>query len=451
MNYTFIKKITQVLTFGAILVVASLGAVPATAAPSVTVNPTSAADSSTTPLYGINLTSCLEVFNWQQYMLDLASGITNSNPYDKFDCVREESLVVNGTRTVSTNASGEVTSVDYNITTPTVGKTQYRDFTVGQTSTRNAFGDLPVLGIFPNSGQPAQSLNTYDVNGTLQQSEPVADRSVQSGLDSIFDTQKQDLIFTTGGSRDGMPRIPYTGQETFIGDIWQGGTCTVENGRIVTRSKATNPIVRNGRNFGVEDFGFNPDDPITTCAWPDEPQHITNDVYDPEGVVKDRLLEVYQFVYKVPYPADFTECNSIFPGAFNDYNSCISWFRERFSVPFTGQATGDALYQTLTYYGAWNDVYERWVGWENPDVGKARETFVTNASLAELRNYYNDPEAELRQVYGDTVQPYNFTYTELLNRIDTATPALQNQYKQLLADRYSSFVRGADGYSSYAI
>jgi hypothetical protein len=451
MNYTLIKKLTHVLTFSAMFVVATLGAVPASAAATVSVTPASASDSSTTPLYGVNLTSCLEVFNWQQYLNDLANNITNSNPYDKFDCVREESLVVNGTRTVTQNA-GAVTSVEYSVSTPTVSNAMYKDFTVGQTTTRNEFGDLPVLGIFPNQGNPAQALSTYEIDGTLMQSESSVDRSIQTGLDSIFNTQKQNLIYTTGGTREGMPRTPYTGQEIFDNnDNWLGGMCTVENGKMVPRTKTNNPITYQGRNFGAEDYGFNIDDPITTCAWPNTAATVAADVYDPEGVAKDNLLEVYQFVYKIPYPADFTECNTLFPSAFNDYNSCISWFRERYSQPFTGQATGDALYYTYTFYGAWNDVYTQWVGWENPDIDKARANFNTNASLAQLRGYYGDPEFELRQVYGDTVQPYNFTYNELVNKMNSASTALQNDYQQRLADKYSSFIRGADGYSVYAI
>jgi hypothetical protein len=407
----------------AIIAMAVTGVSPAvqaqtTVTPDVSVTPATAADSSSTPLYGIGMTSCLEVFNWVQYMADLNAGITNSNPYDKKGCVRDATVAINGSRTVTKNAQGQVTAVSYNVGSPIVSKTKYNQFTIGQATTKAAFGELPVLGVFPNAGLPAQALNTYEITGAVQQAVAPVDRSIKEGLPSIFPEAKLAQIYTTGGDRNGVPRSPYTGPATFgANGSWLGGMCVVRGGKLVTRSTGDDRIPFNGNFFTPESYGLNNNTPITTCSWPNTAETVNAGVYDPEGVVKDNLLQVYQFTYQIPYPTDYAQCTALFPGSFANYEACIGWFRTRYSKPLTGTATGNSLYYTYTYYGTWNDVYTGWIGWENPDINKARRNFVTTATEAELRAFFGD---------------------------NTTSAAL-------LKERYEAFVRGADGYSVYAI
>jgi hypothetical protein len=414
-----IKKLT--LAFAVVVVAGTSLTLPAqaqTVTPPVTVTPASAADSSSTPIYGIAMTSCLEIFNWQQYMTDVRAGITNSNPYDKQGCVRDAVVATNGTRTVTKNPQGQVTAVNYNITTPSVLKSQYNQFTIGQATTKAAFGNLPVLGVFPNGNLAAQALNTYEITGTIKQSIPPSNRSVKNGLPSIFPEAKLAQIYTTGGDRNGVPRSPYTGPSSFGSNgNWLGGFCLVRGGKLVTRSQGNDRIPFNGAFFTPADYGKNNETPITTCSWPNTPEAVNAGLFDPEGVVKDNILEVYQFVYKIPYPTSYEQCTALFPGAFANFEACITWFRNRYSKPLTGAAIGSNLYYSYTYYGAWNDIYTGWIGWENPDINKVRAGFTTTAT-----------EAQLREFYGD----------------NTTSAAL-------LKERYEAFIRGADGYSVYAI
>lgn len=413
--------------------------------PAPTVIPQAAMDSAANPIFALDMTACLEVFNWRKYIDDLNAGITNSNPYDSKDCVRQENLARNGTRTVTRDASGNVTEVRYNVGNTQITRNRYADFTIGQASTKQEFGNLPVLGVFPNSGLPAQALNAFDVDGTARGTTPTVDRSQLANLGSTFTADQLNQIYSTGTARTGMPRIPYTGPNGFSGQVWTGGFCTTQNGRLVTKTIGPDSA---GNTWTVADYGENPASPITTCRWPDSQETRTSTpvLFDPEGLVKDQNLAVYQFIYKIPFPSSAQECNSLFPNVFSNYDQCIGWFRERYSRALTGQATGNAIYYTYTFYGSFDDRYTQWVGWHNPDINKVRANFTSQATLAQLRTYFQDPEDVLRSLFNDQTS----TRAALITRMNNSSQAIQNQYLAVLKERYESYIRGSDGYSIYA-
>lgn len=429
--------IVGVLTSG----VNAFAAIP----PTPVVTPASAIDDSTNPIYAADLTSCFEIFNWTKYLADLAAGITNSNPYDKQDCVRQPNIAFNGTRTVTKNGAGQVTAVNYAIGAKQISKTLYKDFAIGQAGTKTAFGNLPVLGVFPNGTYTAQALNSYDIDGTTKATVANVDRSDKAGLSSIFLGSELSQIYSTGGNRNGMPRIPYTGADQFVNNTWLGGFCKVEGGKL----KMKNIVDGSGNIFTPADYDENINSPITTCRWPDTNATRTSNpvLFDPEGVVKDQNLAIYQYVYKIPYPKDKLECDTWFPRAFSDYTKCLDWFQTRYSLPLTGSKTGNALYYTYTYYGTFDDKYTQWVGWVNPDINKVRASFTTSATLAQLRSYYQDPEATLRQLFNDTTS----SYSALVTRMNTASSAVQAQYQAILKDKFEGYIRNADGYSIYTM
>jgi hypothetical protein len=298
------------------------------------------------------------------------------------------------------------------------------------------------LGVFPNGSRNAQALNAYDVDGTQRGSVAPVDRSVKEGLSSTFTTAQLNTLYSTGGTREGMPRICYTGPDIFQNDLWIGGFCKVEGGKF--KAKVIGPD-KNGDTWTVSDYGEDPNSMITTGRWPQNSDTVAKGLYDPEGVVKDQNLGVYQFVYKIPFPKDKAECDSWFPKAFSDYEKCLSWFQERYSLPLAGTKSGNAVCYTYTYYGAFDDKYTQFVGWNNPDIGKARSTFTSSATLDQLRKYYQDPEDILRSLFGDTTSSYG----ALRNKMDTSSDTIKNQYKDALKQKFEGYIRNADGYSVY--
>ena len=446
-NFINLKK-SLTLGFSALAIFATLGtglqafaAIP----PTPTVNPASAIDSSSNPIFAADLTSCFEIFNWPKYLDDQSRGITNSNPYDKQDCVRQNNVAFNGTRAVTKNGTGQVTAVNYTLGARQIARTLYKDFAIGQAATKTAFGNLPVLGIFPNGSYTAQALNSYDIDGTVKATVTNTDRTDKAGLSSIFLGSELSQIYSTGGDRNGMPRIPYTGRDVFSGGSWLGGFCKVEGGKL----RMKNILDGAGNIFTPADYNENVNSPITTCRWPDTSATRTSTpvLFDPEGVVKDQNLAIYQYVYKIPYPANKAECDAWFPRAFSDYARCLDWFQTRYSLPLTGSKSGNALYYTYTYYGTFDDRYTNWVGWVNPDINKVRASFTTSATLAQLRAYYQDPENILRQLFNDTTG----SYSSLVTRMNTASTAVQNQYRAILKDQFEGYIRNADGYSVYTM
>jgi hypothetical protein len=416
----------------------------------VIVSPASACDSSSTPIYYLNFTACLQEFNWAKYVADLRNG-TPSNPYVDKGCVSQSNVTTNGTRTITKNGNN-VTGVTYNIGNIQINQDQYKKFGIGSTATKTAFGELPVLGVFPNGNQPAQNLSSFNADGSVNTAKTPVNRADVANLGTVFSTADLNKIYSTGGARTGLPRSPFTGPEKFITQngqsVFQGGFCKAENGKIVIRNKFEG-LNEQGQNLSFPitpaDFGLNANAPITACAWPDQQIYKDAGLFD-NGVVKDNGLFVYQYLFKVPFPANNAECNSLFPGAFNNFESCIQWFRDRYSKLFTGQATGNALYYTYTYFGAYDDKYSQFVGWTNPDLNGPRKTFVSNDNLATLRTYFQDPEDLVRKACNDNTT----NLTTLIGRLNANDSSCnQNTYLADLKTRLQSFVRATDGFSVY--
>lgn len=445
-----------------------------TTAPSGFVTPSSALDSSANPLYAANLTSCLYRFNWAEYIADLNAGITNSNPYDALGCVRQENIFSNGTRTINKDANGKVTSVSYNVGSSAINQDKYKNFSVGTASTKTAFGDTPVIGIFPNAGFAAQAVNTYNIDGTVKDTVTPVDRSQKSALSNIYPTDKlNELCSTTSTTCDYIPRIPFTDgpdNERFVVDtsnntlIYQAGYCETVNGKIKIRNKwAGNDDQGNYHEFTLHtggntiiatnvstnksfDLGVSTN-PMIACAWPNQQAFVDADLYD-EGIVKDQNLEIQQYVYEVPFPADKTECDTLFPNVFSDYTECLSWFQDRYSLALTGSATGKKILYTDTYYGAWCDTYECWVGWEDPeDKSGPRQDYTSTPSYDDIVAFMGHSESALRTLLGDSTS----TYSQLVSKMNGSTAGLKAAYATELAKGYNAWIRGGDGYSIYAI
>ncbi len=300
---------------------------------------------SSTPTYGIDLTACRYTFDWDQYIADQRANRTASNPYTSQGCVRQ-----NGLNT--TNGS------------------KYSDFEVGQPNTKQAFGDDPVLGIFPNNGFAAQSINTYNTDGSVDGSKAVANRALVSNLGSIFTTDQLSQIYSTGGAQTGAPRIFSTGPDQYYTNsqdqrVYQGGWCKVENGNIVVRT------TRDGNSFDASLYGRNPNDPSTSCA------RTVNGNRLP--AVEDRNIQAYQFLYEFKYPTA-AQCNDFFNV---DETTCKTFFEGRYGGDLAGKTEGNRIISTYTYYGTFDDAYSQWVGWVNPDINSPRK----NAADAFLRGY----------------------------------------------------------------
>ncbi|NJK70688.1 MAG: hypothetical protein HC932_00235 [Thermales bacterium] len=300
---------------------------------------------SSTPTYGIDMTACRFTFDWATYVADQRAGRTASNPYTSQGCVRQ-----NGLNSVS--------------------GAKYSDFSVGQVDTKTAFGSDPVLGVFPNGNQPAQSLNTYKDDGTVLDSKESKDRSKVANLNSIFTSSQLSEIYSTGGSRTGMPRIFSTGADSYRTNsngqrVYQGGWCKVENGQISVRTQ------RDGSNFDSSLYGRSINDPVSSCARTVNGTKLAS--------VEDRNIQIYQFLYEFKYPTA-AQCDDFFKV---DEATCMEFFKNRYGGDLAGKAEGSRIISTYTYYGTFNDIYTKWVGWVNPDVNGPRK----NANDTFLRGY----------------------------------------------------------------
>lgn len=304
------------------------------------------------PTFGIDITTCFAVFDWERYMENLKNG-RQSNPYIDKDCVRQTDLVKN-----------EV-----------VQKRFYKDFQIGSQETKQALGNIPVVGIFPNQGYEAQGI----VNKTLQQINPSfnnVDRSKLSSLTNIFTQEDLKQIYSTtnGQFTTGIPRMFHTGPDEFRTDangreIYQGGWCKAENGKIMVRDKQVNrPLADNYFRF----LGVDKSNATATCALPGE------------TAVKDKNLEVYQFLWQIPYPTG-QQCQKWF--GVNEAD-CKRFYRITLGEQLAGDtnlADGESLVYAYTFYGSFDDKYTKWVRWATPDVGNRQG--ATDATIASFNGY----------------------------------------------------------------
>lgn len=462
-----------------------LAAVP----PTPTVTPASAIDSLATPYFALDVKACVDVLDWKAYF---ASTTANYNPFVAKGCMSDINIVNNGSRTVTKNTSNQVTSVAYNTTATTLRKAKYSDFTLGDQTALTNFGNIPVMGI------RAQGLNAFDIDGSIKTSVANSDRGNFSSLSSIFSATQINQLFVNSTSKTGLERMINTGPEIFNTTTnpitYQGGFCKTANDKIALRTTFSGVDQNNtplSYPLNPSDYNLNASSPITSCGFgpayattntnvkvcnPDDfgslpgvvkgtctnvavtsnpkfefyvNQQCNNgcivNYYDPDGVVRDQKLWVYQTIYKVPFAQNQAQCDDWFPGVFsNNYASCIDWFRTRIALPLTGQNAGDNLCYAETYYGSLNS-NKQWVGWSNPDTFKARKTFTSSATLEQLRNYYGDDIGFLKQLFGDATS----SPAVIVGKLGTATQAQKDAYRGYLKAQFEAYVRGADGYSTY--
>jgi hypothetical protein len=306
--------------------------------PAVGINFTQGTTPSASTTYGLQITACRYTFDWTTYLADQKAGRENSNPYIDQGCVATDNTV-------------PATGYD-NLT--------YASFPVGQDSTKQAFKNDPVVGIYSNKGFAAQSLNTYKFDGTVNKNKAIAERDEPAALPSIFTEAQLKEIYTTGGARTAAPRIFSTGPDEFRTlsngtKVYRGGRCEVKAGNIVVRTK------RAGEAYNPTLDGINPADPFKSCA-----RQVNN---ERKANVEDQMYKVYQFVYEFTFPTA-EQCQTNF-GV--DANTCLTFFRNRYGRDLAGNATtGTRTLSTYTYYGTFNDTYSKFVGWTNPDINGPR-------------------------------------------------------------------------------
>ncbi len=292
----------------------------------------------------LSVKACRHTFDWQTFITERRSGITNSNPYILQGCVEDDMVAINGI----------------------VNKTLYSQFTDGN---KAVFGNDPVLGIFPNAGKPAQSINTYTSNGGIAISVTPLDRSKLSALitpNQIFTSSQLDTLFSTipyvqrTTRVTGVPRMYSTGPDIFNGTVYQGGWCRVENGEIKVRtSRAGQPITDtflNSQNRSATT-------PETSCARSVDGTRLQR--------VEDRPLRVSQSIYEYTLPTA-AQCLEWFNV---DATTCDTFFNNRYTRTLAGDFSGQAkrILSIETSYGGFDDQYNQWVGWANPDTNGPRK------------------------------------------------------------------------------
>jgi len=291
------------------------------------------------PTFGLDLTACRAEFDWEQYIQDSQNGIQNSAPYNDQDCVVQTGIVQD----------------------QQIQQRYYKDFAIGSAETKAAFGNDPVIGIFPNTGADG---NTYTAQGIQDKTEQQinsnfdnVDRSKLASLTNVFTQQDLNEIYSTTGGQytTGIPRIYSTGPDQYTTNaqnqqVYQGGWCYVENGEIKVRTE------RQGVAFNPGLYGRDVSTPETSCA------------RNGQDRVEDRNLQVYQFVFEIPYPtAD--QCNEWW-GV--DAETCNTFYQNALGRQLAGDTAmdyGDRLVYAYTFYGSFDDQYSKWVRWATPDVG----------------------------------------------------------------------------------
>jgi len=367
---------------------------PSAPSQSVTVTPGSASDSLATPIYTTNATVCLEEFNWEKFAADLRNNTPNSNPYDSKGCVQQDRLTSNGSRNIVTNAANRVTAVNYTVGNNVVNKLKYKDFTTGTATTKAAFGELPVLGIFPNpaNGAPkAQSIGTYTITGQQVNAGTNANRGELAGLGSIYTAPELNSLYGANTARTGAPRLVFTGPDTLNTSVspatYNGGNCKANSstGKMQVRTKFLEgtPSEVNA----TESITGSRATPITSCKF------IFPGGTDSQ-VVLDQSMQIYQFVYVINYPT-VQQCQTLFNIFPQNYVvSCLNFYKDRLGKVFAGSSTGDKVVYTFTYYGMFSDAntipfrFGPNGAWKNPDINGPRKTYTSTATAAQLNAYY---------------------------------------------------------------
>ncbi len=464
----------------------------------ITVTPTTAADSLITPTWGMNVRACLEVFNWETYEAEKAAGRTNSNPYDKKGCLTQKNLMTNsanpdtandpdGKGVITKDATGKITAVNYNVgpirikdgdknpATPVM----YKDFeNTDNAVAKTAFGDMPVMGIFPNAGLPAQSINTYDIDGKLVANGSNVDRSkldAPATLTSIYAESELAKIYNSGAARTGAPRLVFTGPDRLTPgktDSYDGGTCYPEGGKMKVRTKVLTGTPQEV-DTTPESYG-DPSNPIVSCQW-----RFPDGTKSP--IVIDRNMEVRQFVFVINYPTQ-AQCTALWKIPANQFDYCQKFFRDRIGKVLSGKDDGSKIVYTYTYYGMWSDASNicqtnstvkaadcspayRWnnnTNWADPDQTGPRSSFATTATETQLIGFYSDTRVArtplIAPAFGCTVDSKEGICGKKAIDLPTLkatftaeqTTAYNNYIKQLKG-QFDGYIRAYKGYSVYVI
>lgn len=379
------------------------GGIGATVPLTVNVTPESASDSLATPIYGVNVTACLEVFNWENFAADTRNGITNSNPYDSKGCVSQTNVTVNGTRSVVKNNIGQITDVNYTVGPTQIVKTKYKDFdgTSGPNSqvAKDAFGEMPLVGVFPNSGFNGQAIDTYTITGQLVTNGGNFNRGELAGLNTIYTDAELNLLYNPQTARTGAPRLISTGPDNYTGENYNGGTCRAEGGVMRVRTSVLDGTP--DQTPLSEDQTGSVSTPITSCKLQ------FADGTDSETVIDQSML-VYQYVYVINYPT-VQQCQQLFNIVPQNYQSvCLKFYKDRLGKVYAGNNDGSKVVYTYTFYSMFSDantVPTRFGpdgGWKNPDINGPRKTYTSNATAAQLNAYYprsNLTEAQKRGAF----------------------------------------------------
>jgi hypothetical protein len=322
---------------------------------------------SQTPDFKIDMTVCLEVYNFATKVADIAKGLTTTKPYDDKGCVRQPDLFINGAQQ----------------------KAKYCDFTIAVDANKNPKQDFCNLNI-PVVGIKSQNLNVYNADGSLKVTEASVDRTNNKDLKQIFTDNYRCRIYKSFGSNClngvGIPRWFSTGVDQSItnpdGSIkYLGGRCKIDSTGNISVRTAINGVP----GYNPSDYNIDVNNPNVACAFPGSP------------TVQDRSLRAYQFVYVVKYPTA-AECKTLFGYVDANVNECLSFFRNKYGKALTGNgdANTNMFVHTHTFYASWDDgaasaatdngskiISFNFLGWENPDVFRAR----ANESDAISRSY----------------------------------------------------------------
>lgn len=348
-NTTLGLALTSIFFTNGILAIATIPSLDTPAFDIPTTSTTTSTDTSvvTIPLestaFGINMTSCFYTFDWEAYIENLNNNRTSA-PYIEKGCIRQENVAINGEPQVRF----------------------YRDFEGGSSQARTALGNTPVLGLFENEGFTAQGIVNREIQQINSGFENV-DRTPLSALTTIFSQDELRELFptTTGEFTTGLPRLISTGRDEIITvdgeEVYAGGFCKIEGGRISVRTE------HNGQRLSNAFFTQNEidrNDPTTACALSGEDR------------VVDQNLEVYQFLYEIPYP-NAEQCLAWFDV---DEETCKTHYRTTLGRDLAGNTNleeGDKIISVYNFYsifginpeGRDSGTIFPFSGWKTPTVG----------------------------------------------------------------------------------
>lgn len=395
-----------------------------TSAYAATVAPGPAMDQLATPNYYMNVKTCVELFNWEQYAADIKANKEFTAPYTKQGCLRHENFAANGSKTVTKDAADNISSVNYTMGAMKINTPLYKDFNgnVNQTA-KDLLGNLPVLGITPNSNFTAQSTTAYDLGGRVAGQKANCDRvQLESMLQNqcIWSNDELNLIYGPQTARTGAPRIVQTGVDEIVLNpdtgkkTHNGGPCFTENGKMVVRSKIGVGTVEERNAAGTYPTN-NATSPLDSCRFNFKGATgnslSVNCGTEPlrPGTTKtymaiDQGICANQFLYIIDIPSK-EQCKTLWDIPFVDYDvDCKQFWQKRLGGLHNNNATGNRFIAVYTYYGMFADSTFKCqkIGqtncstsyrfssdgeWRNPDKNGPRKNFATTATKEQLQDF----------------------------------------------------------------